>query len=215
VPTLDDDEIERLAMAGRVERVARREIVPLDGPTAAIVVDGWFRVFRNSAFAHDVTLFLARRGDVLAPAALFRQRGGESGAQAIAPSSIALIAGDAFARIAAEDLALYGALARNIAHRTGQVQAKLERFSRAPAEARVAAALLEICDDFGLAVAGGYRIELPLSQEDLARLAGTTRETASTAVAAFARNGLVRGSRLNGLTILDPARLRKSAEAVV
>jgi CRP-like cAMP-binding protein len=216
MPVLNDDEIERCAIVGRVERVARRDVVPLDGPTAAVVVDGWFRVFRNAAFARDVTLFLAKRGDVLAPAALFGQRGGESGAEAIAAASVALIAPDAFERIAAEDPLLYLALARNIAHRTAQVQAKLERLSRAPAEARVAAALLEICDDFGVPLpGGGHRLELPLSQEDLARLAGTTRETASTAIASFARRGLIRGSRLNGLALIDPAGIQQTADATV
>ena len=216
MPVLDDDEIERCANVGRVERVARRDVVPLDGPTAAVVIDGWFRVFRNAAFVRDVTLFLAKRGDVLAPGALFGQRGGESGAEAIGASSIALIVPDAFERIALDYPSLYLALARNIAHRTAQVQGKLERQSRAPAEARVAAALLEICDDFGTPLlSGGHRIDLPLSQEDLARLAGTTRETASTAVAAFARRGLIRGRRLNGLALIDPAGLAATAQAYV
>ena len=216
MPVLNDDQVERCAIVGRVETVARRGIVPLDGPTAAIVVDGWFRVFRNAAFVRDVTLFLAQRGDVLAPGALFGQRSGESGAEAIATSSVALIASDAFERIAGEEPALYVALARNIAHRTAHVQAKLERQSRAPAEARVAAALLEICADFGIPVpGGGHRIELPLSQEDLARLAGTTRETASTALASFARRGLVRGSRLRGLALIDGTGLAAVAETFV
>ncbi len=216
MPVLSDEQIERCANVGRVETVARRAVVPLDGPTAAIVVDGWFRVFRNAAFVRDVTLFLARRGDVLAPAALFGQRGGESGAEAIAASSVALVASDAFDRIASDDPLLYLAVARNIAHRTAQVQAKLERQSRAPAEARVAAALLEICDDFGIPLAtGGHRIDLPISQEDLARLAGTTRETASTAVASFARRGLIRGSRLKGLALVDAAGLAATAETYV
>ena len=215
MPGLNDDEIARLAEAGRTERVERGKVVPLDGPTAAIVIDGCWRVFRNAAFARDVTLFLAKRGDVLAPGTLFGQRGGESGAQAIGASSIALLAADVFERIAGDDAALYLSLARNIAHRTAQVQAKLERFSRAPAEACVAAALLELCDDFGIPVAGGgHRLELPLSQTDLARLAGTTRETASTAMAAFARRGLVRG-RLNGLVIADAPGLTAAAETFV
>jgi CRP/FNR family cyclic AMP-dependent transcriptional regulator len=142
--------------------------------------------------------------------------GGESGAEAIAASSVALVASDAFDRIASDDPLLYLAVARNIAHRTAQVQAKLERQSRAPAEARVAAALLEICDDFGIPLAtGGHRIDLPISQEDLARLAGTTRETASTAVASFARRGLIRGSRLKGLALVDAAGLAATAETYV
>ena len=216
MPGLSDGEIERCAVGGRGQRLARGDVVPLDGLTAAVVIDGWFRVFHSAAFVRDVTLFLAKRGDVLGPSALFGQRGGESGAEAIAASSVTLIARDAFEQIAGVNASLYLALARNIAYRTAQVQAKLERQSRAPAEARVAAALLEICDDFGTPLpTGGHRIDLPLSQEGLARLAGTTRETASTAMAAFARRGLIRGSRLNGLALIDPAGLAATAEAYV
>jgi CRP/FNR family cyclic AMP-dependent transcriptional regulator len=215
VPGLNDAEIARLAAAGRTEFVERGKVVPLDGPTAAIVVDGCWRVFRNAAFARDVTLFLAKRGDVLAPGTLFGQRGGESGAQALGAASIVLVAAETFARVAGEEATLYLSLARNVAHRTAQVQAKLERFSRAPAEACVAAALLELCDDFGIPVDGGHRLELPLSQADLARLAGTTRETTSTAIAAFARNGTIRGSRLRDLTIVDAPALARAAEAFV
>ena len=52
---------------------------------------------------------------------------------------------------------------------------------------------------------GGVRLDVPLSQENLARLAGTTRETCSSTVADFARRGLVRGGRLRGLWSSDPA----------
>jgi CRP-like cAMP-binding protein len=75
-------------------------------------------------------------------------------------------------------------------------------------EARVAGALLELAGNAGVAVAGGgVRLELPLSQDDLAALAGTTRESCSAAVAALARRGFVRGSRLRGLVLSDPAGL--------
>ena len=90
-----------------------------------------------------------------------------------------------------------------------RVQRKLEAFSRATVEARVAGALLEIAEDAGTPLGGGaIRLDLPLSQEDLAALAGTTRESCSTAVAAFApAAGSIRGSRLRGLVLADPARL--------
>lgn len=205
---LSPAEVERLAGEGRIERVARREVVPLDAATAAVVVDGWLRVFRNAAFVRDVTLGLAGPGEVLAPGTLFGDRSAESGAQALTGACVLVVAPAAIARHFEASPGSYAALARSLARRTVRVQRKLEAFSRATVEARVAGALLEIAEDAGTPLGGGaIRLDLPLSQEDLAALAGTTRESCSTAVAAFGRGGLIRGSRLRGLVLADPARL--------
>ncbi len=204
-------ELERLTGAGRVARVARRAIVPLDVPTVTVVLEGWFRVFRNAAFVRDVTLVLAGPGEVLAPGSLFGDRSAESGAQAITDGGILLVAPEAVARQGEADPALYARIARSLARRALRVQRKLEAFSRASVEARVAAALLDLAEEGGGLPGGAVRLNLPLSQEDLAGLAGTTRESCSSAVAAFARAGLVRGARLRGLVLLDPAGLAELA----
>ncbi|MBD5657174.1 MAG: winged helix-turn-helix domain-containing protein, partial [Candidatus Eremiobacteraeota bacterium] len=68
-------------------------------------------------------------------------------------------------------------------------------------------------DDFGVPGAAGIRLDLPLSQENLARLAGTTRETCSSIVADFGRSGFLRGSRLRGMVIVDVAALTAQAES--
>jgi CRP-like cAMP-binding protein len=208
VAVLSSDELARLGREGRIEHVARRALVPLDGPTVVIVAEGWFRIFRNAAFVRDVTLVLAGPGEVLAPGSVFGDRSAESGAQALTGGSLVIVAVATLARYAAAAPGLYAALARSLARRTLTVQRKLEAFSRATVEARVAGALLELADAAGSAVAGGrIRLELPLSQEDLAGLAGITRESCSSAVAALARRGLVRGSRLRGLVLTDPGGL--------
>lgn len=208
---LSADELERLAGDGRVARVARGAIVPLDVPTVTVVLEGWFRVFRNAAFVRDVTLVLAGPGEVLAPGSLFGDRSAESGAEAITEGGILLVAPEAVTRRGDADPALYARIARSLARRTLRVQRKLEAFSRATVEARVAAALLELAEEGDALPGGAVRLDLPLSQQDLAGLAGTTRESCSSAVAAFARAGLVRGSRLRGLVLLDPAGLAELA----
>jgi CRP-like cAMP-binding protein len=172
-----------------------------------IVVEGWFRVFRNAAFVRDVTLVLAGPGEVLAPGAVFGDRSAESGAEAITAGSLLVVAAETLERHAAAAPRLYVAIARSLARRAIAVQRKLEAFSRATVDARVAGALLELAESAGTAVNGGVRLDLPLSQEDLAALAGTTRESCSAAVAALARQGLVRGRRLRGLVLADPVRL--------
>lgn len=205
---LSAQELERLSADGRVARVARRAIVPLGLSAVTVVLDGWFRIFRDAAFVRDVTLVLAGPGEVLAPGALFGDRSAESGAEAVTEGAVLVLTPDALARRADAEPALYARIARSLARRTLRVQRKLEAFSRAGVQARVAAALLELAEEGGSALPGGaVRLDLPLSQEDLAGLAGTTRESCSSAVAAFARAGLVRGARLRGLVLLDPGAL--------
>ena len=215
VQGLTSDDIDRLAADGRVERIARRAIVPLDGPTVTIVIDGWFRVFRNAAFVRDVTLFLAAAGDVLAPSSLFGERSAESGAEALADAHVLLLAPEAFVRHAESDPELYMRMAVVLGRRVSRVQKRLEELSRFGVEARVAGSLIDLASDFGTPLQAGIKLDLPLSQEDLANLAGTTRESCSSAVAEFARRGFVKGARLKGLVILDREGLAAVAAAGV
>jgi len=207
VSRLTADQIARLAADGRFERVARGGVVNLDSPDVGIVTGAWFRIFRRAAFIRDVTLFLAKRGDVLAPGTIFGERSAESGAQAIADAELLLVPRESFERQAGADSSLYLKVAANVGRRTSRLQTKLEAFSRAGVEVRVAGALLELADDFGVPVPNGIKIDLPLSQQDLAHLAGTSRESCSQAIASFARAGWVVGGRLKGLLIADRAAL--------
>ena len=197
-----------------MEAVARRSVVPLDGPTVVVVIGGFFRIFRNAAFVRDVTLGLAARGDVLAPSAAFGDRSAETGAEALSEGHVLHLSPDAWNACAAASPDLNLKLAVSVGKRIARLQKKLEELSRTGVDGRVASTLLDLAADFGLAAPGGaIKLEVPLSQEDLARLAGTTRETCSSTVADFARRGFVRGGRLRGLLVLDVAALRSLADA--
>ncbi|GAC1306890.1 MAG: hypothetical protein NVSMB21_10190 [Vulcanimicrobiaceae bacterium] len=204
---LGSDDIDRLSVDGRVETIARRSIVPLDGPAVVIVMGGYFRIFRNAAFVRDVTLGLAARGDVLAPGAAFGDRPAETGAEALCDAHVLLIGPEAWHRRSSLEPELNLKMAASIGRRITRLQKKLEEFSRGGVEGRVASTILELADDYGTPVTGGIKLDVPLSQEDLARLAGTTRETCSSTVAEFARRGLVRGGRVRGMVVADAAGL--------
>ncbi|MBD5654430.1 MAG: Crp/Fnr family transcriptional regulator, partial [Candidatus Eremiobacteraeota bacterium] len=134
---LGPDDIDRLSAHGRVEAIGRRGVVPLDGPTIAIVIGGYFRVFRNAAFVRDVTLGIASRGDVLAASAAFGERSAETGAEALADGHMLLLSPDAWTLCAAAqpDLSLKSAAA--VGKRISRLQKKLEQLSRAGVAGRV------------------------------------------------------------------------------
>ena len=117
--------------------MSRREIVPLDGPTIAVVVEGYFRVFRHAAFVRDVTLGLAGRGDVLAPGAAFGDRSAETGAEALCQASLLRLSTDAWQMQAQHDPEIYLKLSASIARRITRLQKKLEEISRVGVEGRL------------------------------------------------------------------------------
>jgi CRP/FNR family cyclic AMP-dependent transcriptional regulator len=211
--SLGDGDLDRLCGQGRVDTVARRAIVPLDGPTLVIVIGGYFRIFRNAAFVRDVTLGLASRGDVLAASAAFGDRPSETGAEALSEGHVLLFAPDAWNASAGADPRLSVKFAVSVGRRIERLQKRLEELSRSGVEGRVAATLLELCADFGSPTAAGVKLDLPFSQLDLARLAGTTRETCSSTLAGFARRGLVRGGRLRGMLLVDVPALEELARS--
>jgi len=209
---LTSDDVERLGALGRYEDVRRRAVVRLDGDRFVLVASGFFRIFRSGAFARDVTLGLAIEGDVLGAAAAYDARPGETGIEALSAGRVLVLAPEVWREQAARDPELSLRCARSLGRRLSQLQKKLEEYARADAAMRVATTLRELAADFGTPSSEGVRLDLPFSQDDLARLAGTTRETCSSIVAALARSGVVRGGRLHGMVVTDPEALQTAAE---
>jgi CRP/FNR family transcriptional regulator len=101
---------------------------------------------------------------------------------------------------------LLAALARRL-RRTNEAMADLV-FSDVPG--RVAKALLDLAQRFGVPADDGLRVTHDLTQEELAQLVGASRETVNKALADFAGRGFL---RLEGraVVILDLERLRRRA----
>jgi len=73
---------------------------------------------------------------------------------------------------------------------------------------RVAGRLLELAGDHGVPAGAGRRIDLSLSQDELASWTGATRETVSRALRLMRTLGWIATDR-RAITVLDPEALRK------
>lgn len=72
---------------------------------------------------------------------------------------------------------------------------------------RVALKLLELAQSYGVAEPDGVRIDVPITQEELASMIGATRESTNKTLSTFRRQGLVKLQ--NGyIYVLDPGGLR-------
>jgi len=96
--------------------------------------------------------------------------------------------------------ALRDGLARR-ARRAARIAASLA-WERIPQ--RIATRMDDLAARFGRPVAGGLRVDLPLSHDDIAGLTGTTRESVSRSLAGLARSGRIAGGR--GSYVVRPGR---------
>jgi CRP/FNR family transcriptional regulator, cyclic AMP receptor protein len=101
---------------------------------------------------------------------------------------------------------LLQALARRL-RRINEVKADLV-FTDVPG--RVAKALLDLGERFGVATSAGIQVNHDLTQEELAQLVGASRETVNKALADFAARGWLQLAAKSVL-LTDVERLRKRA----
>jgi CRP/FNR family cyclic AMP-dependent transcriptional regulator len=112
--------------------------------------------------------------------------------------------------LAAEEPQLALRLAALVAQRRQRVEERLATASFRSAHARIAAALMDLGQGFGVRDSRGIIVNLRLTHRDLAGLAGASRETASLALLEWRRDGLllVESKRV---VLLDVERLSSVA----
>jgi CRP/FNR family transcriptional regulator len=97
-------------------------------------------------------------------------------------------------------------VARVIGRRKERTERRVLELISRDVRGRLAGTLAELARDYGAPDERGVRVDLPLTQTDLAQLVGSTRETTSTVFNEFRRAGLVE-SEGKTLWVLDPEAL--------
>jgi len=76
------------------------------------------------------------------------------------------------------------------------------------APARICTVLLALCERFGVECEAGVRIDLKLTNDDLAAIAGVSRQFTNTTLQDLRKHGLI-AARSEGLVITQPSGLEK------
>jgi CRP/FNR family transcriptional regulator, cyclic AMP receptor protein len=97
-----------------------------------------------------------------------------------------------------------------ITERLRDADRKRAEFGSMDATGRVAARLVELADEHGESVGGAVRIDLALSQEELASWVGASREAVSRALRLFRERGWI-ATRRRAIMVLDLEALRSRA----
>ncbi len=209
---LSGDEVEQVLALGRTRRFARREVIWHEGDradTIHLIRSGRMVIRAMTSLGDVVTVIVFGPGDVAAlVGAVASDPYFTTSGIALEPTETVAIRVDDFTEVRRRLPAVNEAVIRFLADRTLGLSAQLVEAIYVPADLRVLKRLMMLCDVYG---EGDVEVLVPLTQEDLAELAGVTRPTVNRVLKKEEGRGTLRLSR-GSITITDRERLAQRAK---
>jgi CRP-like cAMP-binding protein len=185
--------------AGAVERRLRpRELLFLQGDPAlelGIVVAGRLKLNQIGADGQELIVRYVGPGEICALVALFADQLYPVSAEAVVATRVRCWPQPALERLMLEHPRVALNALRIQSERMQEITERLREVTTERVAQRVARSLLRLARKAGRRSEQGVEIDMPLSREDLARLAGTTVFTVSRLMADWEAAGLVAGGR--------------------
>jgi CRP/FNR family transcriptional regulator, cyclic AMP receptor protein len=204
-------ELEDALALGRRRRFAKREVVWHEGDRAEtihLIRSGRIGVRVRTAFGEVATIAVLGASEAAGLVAVHASDAFHStDAMALEATETVAIRIDDFTELRRRFQSIDEALVRFLADRTLDLSIQLADALYVPAEARVIRRLVALAKLYDR---GEPEILIPLTQEDLAGLAGVTRPTANRVLKKEEHRGTVRLSR-GAITIVDRAILSSRA----
>jgi CRP/FNR family cyclic AMP-dependent transcriptional regulator len=202
-----------LLALGRTLRMRPGATALIEGQVSGrvmLLLKGHVRAWSSSADGREVLLAIRRPGDLVGEFSALD--GGPHSATVSAMDDVEALAipASAFREFLRthNDAAL--SVLELVTERLRDADRKRAEFGSVDATGRVAARIVEMAERHGLEEGEGFRIELRLSQEELATWVGASREAVSRALRNFRERGWIT-TRRRALTVLDLDALRLRA----
>lgn len=175
-----------------------------------ILMDGWVKILSATDNGHETVLALRGDGEIVGETA--GETAGRRNATLRAIDAVhALIVGyDRFSSFLDSHPGASHAYRRMMAERWSNADTMLRRRTVTSGGQRLAGLLLDLAGRYGSRAESVIEIALPLSQEELASLAGTSRATVARALSSWRQRGLIRTAP-HRIWLIDVPGLRRSA----
>jgi CRP/FNR family cyclic AMP-dependent transcriptional regulator len=197
------EDARRVLSIARRRTFGRAEVVfhqhdPAD--SLHLIVEGRFAMQRPTPLGEETLLAIRGPGDVFGELALVSERNRSATAAALEPGETLCVHRHEFDELRRRHPSVDRMLVSLLAQQVQRMNELLSEAFYENAERRVLRRLLELGQVYG---AGSAEPEIPLTQEKLASLAGTSRATVNAVLAAEQRRGTIALRR--GVTVIRDA----------
>jgi CRP/FNR family transcriptional regulator len=207
---LADDDLRRVADVTVPRRFAPGEVVFREGDdsdTCYVVHAGHARALREHPDGRQITLATFGPGDIFGELAMFDDERRSATVEAADQLDVLGILGGDMRRLLRRHPDMAVKLVISLGRRLRAANERLARQSFQTVQSRVAAVLEQLVEQAQSEGAGPRDIPVVATQADLAKLAGSSRESASRFLAVLERAGVISQGR-GRLTVHDPGALQ-------
>lgn len=181
------------------------------GDKLYMIVDGQVRIYTTSGTGQELSVMIFRSGDFFGELSLLDGQARSASAETMRITTTLTLHRSAFLRTMSDvpDIAI--AVLEELSLRLRHTNIYMEHLISHSAPQRVVRRLLDLTEQHGVNENGTMRIDLHLTQDDLASLAGTTRETVNRVLANLRDQGLIRVERAR-ISVLNLSQLEEALE---
>lgn len=195
---LTPDEVARVGDAFSERRFHAGQTIYPAGAAARylyVVAVGKVKLVRSTAGGQQVVLDVLGPGESFGSLSALGDRTYPDSAEAQTTCCVLGVSAEAFQAIMRGYPPVALAALEIVGERLRAAHDRIEQLTGETVEQRVAATLLTLADRVGEPRGAMLLIQMPLSRQDLADMAGTTRETASRVLSQLDRAGVIRSGR--------------------
>lgn len=214
---LSSEETAKLRAASTCLDFGRGETVfaPATNPHSLYLLEkGLVRIYRLSEEGSETTFGYVVPGEVFGELAAFGDYPRESFAQAVQPTRVWKIPAELFQQLVSAKPGFGVAITRQIGARLKRIENRVENLVFRNVRQRVAQILLELMEDFGRPEEDGTRLDVDLTQSELATLVGSTRQSVNASLRELESEGLL-GRSGKHIVVRDAPALRRASHAPV
>ena len=214
---LSDDDIVAIGHATTMTHcTAGQRIMSPDDPPERIHIlkKGRVRVYRVTPDGKQLTLDIYDKGTILGDMSLLGQEPiAEAFAETLDEAVICTISPDEMRKLVERYPAIGVNIISYLSKRLRDAESELESMAYQRVGQRLARKLIDLSNRFGVKTDRGTLIEARLTQQELAEMIGTTRETLAHTLADFRRRGLL-DTEKHQVLIRDAEQLMDIAEGL-
>ena len=177
------------------------------GDTFFIVVSGSVSVCRIAPDGRETILSILKEGDFFGEMSMFDSSLRSASIKTLTDVEVGAVHRNDFLDLMDRNPKIGRLLVIALSERLRAANALIAATTSQDIRARLASLLLNLADQFGEAVANGTRITLRLTNQEMANMIGTTRETVNRTLNRFWDEQLV-DMRTSHVVVVEPEKLR-------
>src|SRR5690606_38739905 len=212
---LTDEELERIAAIAIPRFYPKKTLIFSEGsPREAVffIVDGLVKTFKVDTGGHEQIVSLLGKGEMFPHTGFFDQSPFPANAETVKPSHLFAIPIRSFEQLLLSTPTIAVKVLRVMGAKIRELQEKLQELTYQDVRHRIIAILLRLAEAHGTARGETVVLRLPVTHQDLASMAGTTRESVNRILNALRRKRILDMNR-NHIILNDVETLKSWTDA--